>query len=209
MNFLPVAVIITLAFHNGMGAPMDFAEYISQVLMSQTPDQAFGRLFRQVNLLQDATCFVGLKGHVLKDDALSSSSDWDTNHASDQGRLDNQQIGHKRGAWSSKTNAVGQWIMVDLGQVTSVSGIITQGRPSSDQWVRTYKVHCGETQATLAPIQEAGKDKIFTGNKNQNDRSVQKFGHLHCRYIRIYPQSWYKHMSMRFEVIKGQCADLY
>ncbi|KAK3706347.1 hypothetical protein QZH41_018675 [Actinostola sp. cb2023] len=44
------------------------------------------------------------------------------------------------GSWSSRHNRVGQWIQVDLNRVTKVTGIATQGRSDTNQWVKQYKL---------------------------------------------------------------------
>ena len=49
--------------------------------------------------------------------------------------------GHgKVGAWSTKSKQQGQWIQVDLGDITKVTKIGTQGRQDKYQWVTEYKV---------------------------------------------------------------------
>ena len=43
-------------------------------------------------------------------------------------------------AWRTRNKEQGQWIQVDLGDVTKVTKIGTQGRGDSSQWVTKYKV---------------------------------------------------------------------
>ena len=44
------------------------------------------------------------------------------------------------GAWSPLSLDSGQWIQVDLGNITMVTKIATQGRQDAAQWVTEYKV---------------------------------------------------------------------
>ena len=44
------------------------------------------------------------------------------------------------GAWSPSSVDRGQWIQVDLGAITGITGIATQGRADAAQWVTRYKV---------------------------------------------------------------------
>ena len=59
---------------------------------------------------------------------------------------DRTGVGHGRGrlnspqAWSSAINDVGHWMQVDIGEVVSVAGVVTQGRRDYPQWVTTYQV---------------------------------------------------------------------
>ncbi|XP_019619698.1 PREDICTED: lactadherin-like, partial [Branchiostoma belcheri] len=44
------------------------------------------------------------------------------------------------GAWAARTNTIGEWLQVDLGEMKTVTGTIIQGRSSADQWVTSYKL---------------------------------------------------------------------
>lgn len=46
----------------------------------------------------------------------------------------------ERGAWSPSSWTPGQWIQVDLGNVTMVTKIASQGRQRASEWVTEYKV---------------------------------------------------------------------
>ena len=46
----------------------------------------------------------------------------------------------KTGAWSTLNLEQGQWIQVDLGDITKVTKIGTRGRSEAAQWVTEYKV---------------------------------------------------------------------
>ena len=45
------------------------------------------------------------------------------------------------GAWSSRHNNHNQWLKIDLGRPTKVTGMATQGRQDTDQWVTAYYVY--------------------------------------------------------------------
>ena len=46
----------------------------------------------------------------------------------------------RTGAWSPSALDLGQWIEVDLGNITAVTKIATQGRQEALQWVTEFKV---------------------------------------------------------------------
>lgn len=46
----------------------------------------------------------------------------------------------KKGAWSPFWNDLGQWIQVDLGEITMVTKVATQGGQEEAQWVTEFKV---------------------------------------------------------------------
>ena len=48
--------------------------------------------------------------------------------------------GGKTGAWSALYLDKGQWIQIDLGDITKVTKVGTQGRQEAAQWVTEYMV---------------------------------------------------------------------
>ena len=104
------------------------------------------------------------------------------------------------GGWCSKHNDVGQWIQLDNGKVGSISGVITQGRRTGDQWVKSFKVKYKDESGSWWDID----GKTFPGNTDRNSKVTTTFSKpVRARYIRIYPQTWKGHMSMRVDMIAG------
>ena len=67
----------------------------------------------------------------------SYSSTWNndkTGNGHGRGRLNSPQ------AWSSAINQVGHWMQIDVGEIVSIAGIVTQGRRDAPQWVTSYEV---------------------------------------------------------------------
>ena len=104
------------------------------------------------------------------------------------------------GGWCSKENNVGQWIQLDNGKFGSISGVITQGRKDASQWVSSYKVKYKDESGSWWDID----GKTFPGNVDRNSKVTTTFSKpVRARYIRIYPQEWHDHMSMRVDMIGG------
>ena len=97
---------------------------------------------------------LGMKDGTIQDSQITASSfnDDGHDHGPHRARLDLQREGNKRGAWSAGSNDVNQWIQVDLRAITSVSGIVTQGRSDSNQRVTAYKVQYGNNVTSLQYI---------------------------------------------------------
>ena len=78
----------------------------------------------------------------ISDAQISASSHLDNNHAARQARLHFKQQGNKQGVWSTRKNNLKQWLQVDIGSYTTVTGIATQGRNSIrwPQWVTKFKL---------------------------------------------------------------------
>ena len=79
-----------------------------------------------------------MESRVIKDAQITASSEWDSNHAAIQARLNFKAGGGKQGAWSARSNDANQWIQVALGTYTKLTGIATQGRNGANQWVTKY-----------------------------------------------------------------------
>jgi hypothetical protein len=102
--------------------------------------------------------------------------------------------------WCSKENNVGQWIQLDNGKVGSISGVITQGRKNAGQWVKSFKVKYKDESGSWWDID----GKTFPGNVDKNSKVTTTFSKpVRARYIRIYPQTWNSHISMRADMIAG------
>ena len=104
------------------------------------------------------------------------------------------------GSWCANPSAIGQWIQLDNGKLGSISGIITQGRKNSAQWVKSFKVKYKDESGSWWDVD----GKTFKGNIDKNTKVTTTFSKpVVTRYIRIYPQSWNGHMSMRVDMIGG------
>ncbi len=102
--------------------------------------------------------------------------------------------------WCTRENNVGQWIQLDNGKVGSISGVITQGRKNAAQWVKSFKVKYKDESGSWWDVD----GKTFPGNVDKNSKVTTTFSKpVRARYIRIYPQTWNSHISMRVDMIGG------
>ena len=72
--------------------------------------------------------------------AVTASSYHGSEYVPWQARLNNIQTSRSTGSWSALQNTIGQYLQIDLGKERVVKKIATQGRPSYDQWVTSYKL---------------------------------------------------------------------
>ena len=85
---------------------------------------------------------LGMESGAIKDAQITASTQWDGNHDTSRARLNLKLTGVKRGAWSTRVLDLKQWLQVDLGSYTTVTGVATQGRnaPRLQQWVTKYRL---------------------------------------------------------------------
>ena len=101
-------------------------------------------------------------------------------------------------AWSAATNAVNQWMQIDLGALMSVTGVVTQGRQDTDQWVTGYTISTSTDGNIWTPVNNA---RSLSGNTDRGTKVKHAFSAVSARYIRLYVKTWHGHISMRAGVI--------
>ena len=57
--------------------------------------------------------------------------------------------------WQSGTLDQHQWLQVDFGKKTDVTGIKTWGQKDAGQWVMTYSISFGDDGSNFKPYQES------------------------------------------------------
>ena len=117
-------------------------------------------------------------------------------------------VGHGRGrldsvqGWSAQNNTVGEWYQLDNGVVGKITGVAIKGRATAGQWVTGFKVKSKGATGTWTDV-DGGK--IYTGNTDMTTQVDVTFDTpVDARYIRIYPQTWNGHMSLRADIVAGE-----
>ncbi|KAI8510962.1 hypothetical protein Bbelb_118780 [Branchiostoma belcheri] len=144
---------------------------------------------------------LGMESGAIPDSSITASSTWSSAHEPYRARL-NGIAGI--GAWATRTNNIGQWLQIDLGEMTRVTGVITQGRQRDiAQWVTSYKLQFSADGATWTTYASSdGSDEVFTGNTDMNTPVTNLLENpVATRYVRFYPQSWHQHILMRVEIL--------
>ncbi|CAH3038827.1 unnamed protein product [Porites evermanni] len=148
---------------------------------------------------------LGMQSGDIPDSAITASSSANAfSHAPSVGRLHFLSAGSGRyGSWAAGANNAQQWFQVDFGSWTKVTAIRTQGRQDSSQWVKTFSISYSYDSVFHKTVyNEHGSKKIFTANydrytvvENMLDKPIV------TRYLRIHPESWQSHISMRTEFL--------
>ena len=106
-----------------------------------------------------------MENRVIKDAQITASSEWDSNHAAIQARLNFKAGGGKQGVWSARSNDDDQWIQIAFGTYTNIRGIATQGSNGANQWVSKYELQYSDDGVNFhyykAPSQRSPKVKPY------------------------------------------------
>jgi len=144
-------------------------------------------------------------GDIPTSDFISSSI-WKNCNDKEKWRLNSAG---PQSAWCAgqKDTLGNEYVGVKFSESTEISGLVTQGRKDSNQWVTKFKVGYTETDGgTVKFVKDFdGQDQIFEGNFD-TDTPVENFFscHLNVFSIAIYPSAIKSWTSLRFEVLK--CA---
>ena len=117
--------------------------------------------------LQVCSAPLGMEDYIITSTQISASSQYDSYHAPNQGRLNFKKTGSWVGSWSARGNNVHQWFQVDLRIETTVTFLATQGRNMHGQWVTKYKLQYGNDGSTFRVFKQDGEssDKVSPDSK--------------------------------------------
>ena len=90
-----------------------------------------------------------MENKEILDSQISASSKLDEDNAATLARLHLKEHGSKQGGWSALNNDFNQWLQVDLGSLTRVTLVATQGKSGSDQWVSRYRLQYSHDGVTF------------------------------------------------------------
>ncbi|XP_066276034.1 uncharacterized protein [Branchiostoma lanceolatum] len=156
---------------------------------------------------------LGMESGAIPDSHITAS----TTHpdcATSKARLHSPEEGRtSQGGWAGAWCAnyplnTNEWLQVDMGAETTVAGVITQGRPAGNQWVKSYKLRFSRDGTTWSTyLDKLGREKVFSGNSDQ-DTEVRHLldPSVTARYVRFWPQTWNSYLSMRVEVLGQDCT---
>ena len=83
---------------------------------------------------------LGMANGKLPNNAITATSIYNQYFGPERARLGTLKSGSYAGAWIPKSNDLGQWIQVDLGKITKITRIATQGRQDAGHWVKSYSL---------------------------------------------------------------------
>ncbi|XP_068677063.1 uncharacterized protein [Montipora foliosa] len=169
------------------------------------PVKWYGHISMRMELYGCPGCAsaLGMETKEIPDAQINASSQLDEDNAPGQARLHLKRIGDKQGGWSALTNDFNQWLLVDLGSLTMVTRVATQGKNGFDQWVSRYRLQYSIDGAQYSYITKSANSsaQVFYGNK---DSETVVYGILTppvlTRFIRILPVEWHNHVSVRLEL---------
>ncbi|XP_071493269.1 lactadherin-like [Diadema antillarum] len=141
---------------------------------------------------------LGLENGAIPDSSITASSCHRDGLCTQHARLNGPT------SWSTSVLNTSQWLQVQFRSNFLLSGIITQGRASYDQYVTSYKLSYSLDSMVWTEYKDpfTGSVKVFPANYDRTTQVRHYFRRaMAARFIRIHPQTYYGHMSLRLELI--------
>ena len=103
---------------------------------------------------------LGVEDGRIQDSAMSASTIESSSHAANLARLNLVAASSKAGAWCSQKLDKKQWLKIDVGILTTVTKVATQGRQDNSQWVTSYSISYSINNSYWANYTEDGESKV-------------------------------------------------
>ena len=105
-------------------------------------------------------------------------------------------------SWTAENSDFQQALIIDLGEIKNVTGIATQGRAHSDEYVLEYRIMYGTNGKDFSDYKEVdGSPKLFRGNTDGDFVVRNDFDQpIIAQWIKINPTRWADRISLRMEL---------
>ncbi|KAI8506079.1 Low-density lipoprotein receptor domain class A, partial [Branchiostoma belcheri] len=145
---------------------------------------------------------VGMASRYIPDHAVTASSELKSEFAAYHGRLGGDLTATS--CWAPR-EAENQWIQVDFGKTTNVTGVIISGGSQSFEhfsWVTSFTLAFSTDGARWEPYKGRDGDvQVFPGNRDRHRKVSRPLDHpVTARYIRLYPTGYQGWVALNMEV---------
>ncbi|XP_076837761.1 contactin-associated protein-like 2b [Brachyhypopomus gauderio] len=111
------------------------------------------------------------------------------------------------GGWSPIDSDRYQWLQVDLRGRKQVTAIATQGRYSSSDWTKQYRLLYSDTGSNWRPYRQDGSIWTFSGNWNSERVVRHELQHaIVAQFLRFIPLEWSEEGRIGLRVEVFGCA---
>ena len=70
------------------------------------------------------------------------------------------RLNHPSSSWCALSNDPNQYLQIDFGKTLTTTGVIVQGNPTADSWVKNFYVEYGMDLNSLVMYHENGTNKV-------------------------------------------------
>ena len=110
---------------------------------------------------------LGVEDMRIPDSAFTASGSYDNNHRPSLARLNLLTDGKHIAAWCPKAKSSNQWLQINLGEITAVTKVATQGRYNSEDRVKTYKLSYSVDGSHWTWYKQRAVDKVIKSDSKR------------------------------------------
>ncbi|XP_078346807.1 uncharacterized protein LOC144632077 [Oculina patagonica] len=136
---------------------------------------------------------LGMENGQISNESLTATSQLNPISGPENARLNFNR------AWSPEQFDHHQWLQVNFGAETRVTGISTQGDPIVYVWVKSYTLKYSNDGLNFQHYQPELYTKTFSGNSDNNVVTHELIPPIRAQYIRVIPESWHVFIALRLE----------
>jgi len=134
---------------------------------------------------------------VTPDTKITASSYWHNRGDHGKGQMWRTRLNNHGTSWCAHHNKKNQFVQWDFGADKIVTRSLMMGRHTCHQWIKTYLILYRSSKGGWKWYHNNGAVKTFHGG-NWRWCRVNNLGQaVLARWIRVYVQTWRKHISMR------------
>ncbi|KAJ7341874.1 hypothetical protein JRQ81_007512 [Phrynocephalus forsythii] len=152
---------------------------------------------------------LNLEGGDASNSQITASSFWDeTNEIGElvQWSPQNAWLKVQGPSWAANQSNHRQWLEIDLGERTRITGIRTTGSTmlNFNFYVKTFIVNYKNNNSKWRTYKGivSNEEKVFRANSNHGDIVRNNFiPPIVARYVKIIPQSWHRRIALKVELL--------
>ncbi|XP_035669160.1 chitin synthase chs-2-like [Branchiostoma floridae] len=124
-------------------------------------------------------------------------------------RLHMKRDANGGGGWTAEEFNDYQYLQIDLGEEMVFTGVITQGKAGTNEWVTKYRLlYIDDGEQWQYYRDNSGQPVEFAGNRDADTPVRQLLDKpITTRFVRFNPVQWANRISMRVEVLGYSAAD--
>jgi hypothetical protein len=135
----------------------------------------------------------GNTNHKLTPDGrIVASSYWHNRGDHGRGQMWRTRLNYRGTTWCAGRNSRNQWVQWDFGGDKIVTRSLNMGRHNAHQWVKTYRILYKSSKHNWR-----WHPRTYHGGNWRWCRVNTLSPPVLARWIRIYVQTWHRHISMR------------
>ncbi len=101
-----------------------------------------------------------MESGLIPNSAITASSKWNEKYGPKNARLNFKGASGRYGGWFSAENDHSQWLQVNFGRETQITGIATQGYYNSLRYVKSYTLQYSHDGSSFQQYQPESHTKV-------------------------------------------------